>query len=74
MTTIILHRFIEGPFEEDDGSWYNLCLVEHEDGEILIEEVNFESLDDALEIKETLTTTLYVLEVEADLCSTTTLN
>ena len=74
MATVVLHRFIEGPFEDEDGSWYNLCLVGHEDGEILIEEVNFESLDDALEIKETLTTTLYALEVEADICSTTSLN
>jgi hypothetical protein len=74
MPAVILHRFIEGPFEDEDGSWYNLCLVEHGDGDLLIEEVNFESLDDALEIKETLTTTLYSLEVEADLCSTTTQN
>jgi hypothetical protein len=74
MPAVILHRFIEGPFEDEDGSWYNLCLVEHDDGDLLIEEVNFESLDDALEIKETLTTTLYSLEVEADLCSTTTQN
>lgn len=75
MQTVVLYRFIDGPYEAEDGSWVNLCLVgDDDDGEPVISEVAFESLDDALEIKETLTTTLYVMEVQADSCSTTTLN
>ncbi len=27
MTTVEIHKFIEGPFELDDGTWYNLCLA-----------------------------------------------
>lgn len=74
METAVLYRFIDGPYEEEDGSWYCICLVGDEDENVLISEVNFETLDDALEVKETLTTTLYVLEVGSDSCSTTTLN
>ena len=74
MATVILYRFIDGPYENDDGTWYSLCLVGDDDENVVISEISFETLDDALEVKETLTTTLYVLEVEADSCSTTTLN
>ena len=74
MTTVILSRFIDGPYENDDGTWYCLCLVGDDDENVVISEIGFETLDDALEVKETLTTTLYVMEVEADICSTTTLN
>ena len=74
METAVLYRFIDGPYEEEGGSWYCICLVGDEDENVLISEVNFETLDDALEVKETLTTTLYVLEVGLDSCSTTTLN
>jgi hypothetical protein len=74
MTNVVLYRFIDGPYESEDGTWYSLCLVGDEDENVVISEVSFESFDDALEVKETLTTTLYVLEVEADSCSTTTLN
>ena len=74
MTTVILYRFIDGPYENDDGTWYCLCLVGDDDENVVISEIGFETLDDALEVKETLTTTLYVMEVEADICSTTTLN
>lgn len=74
MTTAVLYRFIDGPYENDDGSWYSLCLVGDDDENVVISEVSFETLDDALEVKETLTTTLYVLEVDVDSCSTTNLN
>ena len=74
MTTVILYRFIDGPYENDDGTWYCLCLVGDDDENVVISEIGFETLDDALEVKETLTTTLYVMEVESDSCSTTTLN
>jgi hypothetical protein len=74
MMTVILHRFIDGPYENEDDTWYSLCLVEDDDENVVISEVTFETLEDALEVKETLTTTLYALEVEADSCSTTTLN
>lgn len=74
MTNVILYRFIDGPYENDDGTWYCLCLVGDDDENVVISEIGFETLDDALEVKETLTTTLYVMEVEADICSTTTLN
>jgi hypothetical protein len=74
MMTVILHRFIDGPYEGEDDTWYSLCLIEDDDENVVISEVTFETLEDALEVKETLTTTLYALEVEADSCSTTTLN
>lgn len=74
MTSMVLYRFIEGPYENEDGTWYSLCLVGDEDESVVISEVNFETFDDALEVKETLTTTLYVLEVDVDSCSTTPLN
>lgn len=74
MATVILYRFIDGPYENDDGTWYCLCLVGDDDENVVISEIGFETLDDALEVKETLTTTLYVMEVESDSCSTTTLN
>jgi hypothetical protein len=74
MMTVILHRFIDGPYENEDETWYCLCLIEDDDENVVISEINFETLEDALEVKETLTTTLYALEVEADSCSTTTLN
>lgn len=74
MTSIILYRFVDGPYEDEDGTWYNLCLVGEDDESVVISEVNFETLDDALSVKETLTTTLYVLEVDVGPCSTTILN
>jgi hypothetical protein len=74
MTTATLYRFIDGPYEDEDGTWYSLCLVGDDEENVVISEVNFETLDDALEVKETLTTTLYVLEVDVDSCSTTNLN
>lgn len=74
MQTVKIHRHIEGPFESGDDSWYNLCLVEYEDGEIGVSEIFFEDLASATDAKDTLQTTLYILEAEADVCSTMTLN
>ena len=74
MSIVNLHRFIDGPYATDAGMWFSLCLIEDTDGDVVISEIGFKTLDDALEVKETLTTTLYALEIEADECSTTTLN
>lgn len=74
MPSVKLHRHIDGPFEDINDMWYNLCLVEHPNGDLLVEEITFLCFDDALEAKETLTTTLYVLEADVDGCSTTNLN
>ena len=74
MEKVTLYRFIDGPYENEDGTWYCICLIGDDDENVIISEVDFETLDDVLEIKETLTTTLYVLEVGVDSCSTTNLN
>lgn len=74
MALVTIHRHVQGPFESDDDTWYNVCLVEDEDENVYIAEVNFETFEDALEAQETLTTTLYLLEAEVEGCSTTTLN
>lgn len=74
MALIKIHRYIEGPFEDGDELWYNLCLVEDEDGELQAAEVYFEDFDAAIDAKNALTTTLYIFQADADVCSTMTLN
>ena len=74
MTKTKIHRHIEGPFEDDNDVWYNLCLVEYPDGDIETAEIYFESFDAALEARDILTTSLYILEADVDVCSTMNLN
>lgn len=74
MALIKIHRYIEGPFEDGDELWYNLCLVEDGDGEVFTAEIYFEDFDAALDAKNMLTTTLFILRADADVCSTMTLN
>lgn len=69
-----IHRHIEGPFEDVGELWYNLCLVEYDDGDLHAAEIYFDTLDDALEARDTLTTSLYILEADVDVCSTMSLN
>lgn len=37
-----------GPFEDEEGRIWNLCLVEADNGEIFDEEIYFESMNDAM--------------------------
>lgn len=37
-----------GPFEDEEGRIWNLCLVEADNGEIFDEEIYFDSMTDAM--------------------------
>ena len=56
---IKIHRVISGPFFlDEENCYYNLCLVEHEDGSIDNEEVLVDDFDSAYEMIKHLSTTI----------------
>jgi len=65
MAEIKIHRVIEGPFDIEDGVWYNLCLVEDETGCLLHKEVLYPSMDLAYEDIKTLSKQIDPIIVEA---------
>ena len=65
MTVLKIHRVLEGPFEMDDNIWYNLCLVEFPDGELVHQEVLYPNMDEAYEDIKTLDKQINPIEIEA---------
>lgn len=65
MTVIKIHRIIEGPFETDNDMWYNLCLVEFPNGELIHQEVLYPTMDEAYEDIKTLSKQINPIEISA---------
>lgn len=65
MTVIKIHRIIEGPFETDSDMWYNLCLVEFPNGELIHQEVLYPTMDEAYEDIKTLSKQINPIEISA---------
>ena len=65
MTVLKIHKVIEGPFEDDHNMWYNLCLVEFPNGELVHQEVMYPSMDEAYNDIKTLSTQIEPIEIEA---------
>lgn len=36
-----------GPYENDDGQIWNVCLIENEEGQMVEDEIYYETFDDA---------------------------
>lgn len=65
MTVLKIHKIIEGPFDTGDNIWYNLCLVEFPNGELLHQEVLYPSMDEAYADIKTLSKQINPIEIEA---------
>ncbi len=65
MSVLKIHKIIEGPFEDDDKLWYNLCLVEYPTGELVNQEVLYPSMNEAYEDIKTLSKSINPIEIEA---------
>lgn len=73
MATIEVHKFIEGPFELGDDSWYNLCLALLPCGGWVEIEMYYSDFNAAYKDSTNLNRSPYPLEVD-DGCLTTNLN
>lgn len=73
MAAVEVHKFIEGPFELDDGSWYNLCLALLPDGDWAEVELFYKEFDTAYEDSLSINRSPYPMEVD-DGCLTSNLN
>ena len=73
MAAVEVHKFIEGPFELDDGTWYNLCLALLADGDWVEIEMYYTDFDAAYDVSVRLNRSPYPLEVD-DGCLTSSLN
>ena len=49
MAAVEVHKFIEGPFELEDGSCYNLCLALLSDGDWAEVELHYKDFNAAYE-------------------------
>ncbi len=65
MSLIKVHKVLEGPFEEGNNIWYNLCLVETECGDVIHLEVMYPSFDEAYEDINILSQQITPIEIEA---------
>jgi len=62
---IKIHRVVGGPyFLDEENCYYNLCLVEHEDGSLENEEVLMDDFDSAYEMIKHLSTTIEPIILE----------
>ena len=60
-----IHRVVGGPyFLDEENCYYNLCLVEHEDGSLENEEVLMDDFDSAYEMIKRLSTTIEPIILE----------
>lgn len=73
MAAVELHKFIEGPFNVEDQTWYNLCLALLPNGDWVEVELFYDNFDDAYEDSIKINRSPYPMEVD-DGCLTTTLN
>jgi len=73
MAAIEIHKFIEGPFELEDETWYNLCLALLPDGEWAEVEIYYSEFDAAYDDSNKINRSPYPMEVD-DGCLTTNLN
>ena len=73
MTTIKIHKFIEGPFEEEDGMCYNICLGLFPDNSWAEVDVYYSSFSDAYKDTHTINRSPEPVEIEYK-CLTSNLN
>jgi hypothetical protein len=73
MAVIEVHKFIEGPFELGDETWYNLCLALLPDDDWAEVEMYYSSFDAAYEDSIRINRSPYPLEVD-DGCLISNLN
>jgi hypothetical protein len=73
MAAVEVHKFIEGPFEMSDGSWYNVCLALLADGDWAEIEMYYTEFDTAYDVSVKLNRSPYPLEVD-DGCLISNLN
>jgi hypothetical protein len=73
MAVIEVHKFIQGPFELGDETWYNLCLALLPDDEWAEVEMYYSSFDAAYEDSIHINRSPYPLEVD-DGCLISNLN
>ena len=60
-----IHRVVSGPFFlEEENCYYNLCLIEYEDGTLENEEVLMDDFDSAYEMIKHLSTTIEPIVLE----------
>jgi hypothetical protein len=77
MAVIKIHRIVDGPFDDDDDLWYNICLVEMPDGRIENAQIDYPDFDDAYNDIKKLNSSIYPIEVEVEdveRCLTSSLN
>lgn len=73
MAVIEVHKFIQGPFELGDETWYNLCLALLPDDDWAEVEMYYSSFDAAYEDSIRINRSPYPLEVD-DGCLISNLN
>lgn len=73
MAAVEVHKFIEGPFELEDGTWYNLCLALLSDGDWAEVELYYSDFDAAYETSVNLNRSPYPMEMD-DGCLISNLN
>lgn len=73
MAVIEVHKFIQGPFELGDETWYNLCLALLPDDDWAEVEIYYSSFDAAYEDSIRINRSPYPLEVD-DGCLISNLN
>ena len=73
MAAVEVHKFIEGPFELEDGSWYNLCLALLPDGDWAEIEMFYTEFETAYKVSLDLNRSPYPMEVD-DGCLISSLN
>lgn len=73
MAAVEVHKFIEGPFELDDNTWYNLCLALLSDGDWAEVELYYSNFDAAYNDSININRSPYPREVD-DGCLITNLN
>lgn len=73
MAVIEVHKFIQGPFELGEETWYNLCLALLPDDDWAEVEMYYSSFDAAYEDSIRINRSPYPLEVD-DGCLISNLN
>lgn len=60
-----IHKVIDGPYEdEDDGSCYNICLVEYDDGVVEEREIEVDDFNQAYDMIKHLSRTIEPIVVD----------
>lgn len=73
MAAVEVHKFIEGPFELEDGTWYNLCLALLADGDWAEVEIYYNKFEPAYDDSVHINRSPYPMEVD-DGCLISNLN